>query len=418
MTKAQLEKSLAAARDAAARLRAAPAGVKNDALSRLEGALLLRTPEILKANAQDLKALPKSAAPAFRERLTLTAERIQQMAASLASVRALTDPVGEEVSRAVLPSGLLLRRVRAPLGVIFLIYESRPNVAIEAFSIAFKAGNAMILRGGKESRRTVAVLYELIADSLKAAGLPAECAWGITDQSRDLVKSLLARADAIDVVIPRGGAGLIAAVTKSSRIPVIKNDRGMCHIYVDEAADLHMAAKVAVNAKCSRPGVCNATETVLVHKAVAPELLPQLYDQMRARGVQIRGCPATLKILGKRQGLVAAKPKDWDTEHLDLILNLRVVKSMTEALAHIATHGSRHSEAIITAVEATARRFQTEVDAAAVYWNASTRFTDGFEFGLGGEVGISTQKLHARGPVGLRELTSARWVADGSGQTR
>ena len=418
MNKAPLEKRLKAVRLASARLRAAPAGVKNDALSRLEGALLLRTPEILKANSQDLKALPKGTTPAFRDRLTLTAERIQAMAASLASVRALTDPVGEEVSRAVLPNGVLLRRVRAPLGVVFLIYESRPNVAIEAFSIAFKAGNAMILRGGKESKRTVTLLYALINEALHAAGLPTDCAWGITDSSRELVKTLLGRADAIDVVIPRGGEGLIAAVTKSSRIPIIKNDRGMCHVYIDEAADLHMAAKVAVNAKCSRPSACNSTETVLVHHAVAKELLPKLYDQMHARGVKIRSCATSLKILGKRADLTAAKDKDWDTEHLDLVLNLRVVKDLDEALAHIAAHGSRHSEAIITSVESTARRFQAEVDAAAVYWNASTRFTDGFEFGLGGEVGISTQKLHARGPVGLRELTSARWIGDGSGQTR
>ena len=260
-------------------------------------------------------------------------------------------------------------------------------MAIEAFSIAFKAGNAMILRGGKESRRTVAVLYG--AHRRLQGGGPARgvrLGHGSKPRAREVAARAGWRHRCGD---PRGEAGLLAAATNSSRIPVIKNDLGMCHISVAEPADLHMAAKVAVNAKCSRPGVCNATETVLVHKAVAPELLPQLYDQMRARGVQIRGCPATLKILGKRQGLVAAKPKDWDTEHLDLILNLRVVKSMTEALAHIATHGSRHSEAIITGVEATARRFQTEVDADAVYWNASTSFTDGFEFGLGGEVGIS-----------------------------
>lgn len=418
MTGAALRKKLAAVRGAAESLRSAGAETKNLALEQLRGLLATEQAALLKANAKDLKALPPSATAAFRDRLTLTPERLSGMRASLAEVERLADPVGEEVSLATLPNGLIARRVRAPLGVILMIYESRPNVAIEAFSLAFKAGNAIVLRGGRESRHTVAALYALIEKSVKSAGLPADCLWGVTDQDRKLVAALLKEDRFIDVVVPRGGEGLISFVTKSTRIPVIKNDRGLCHVYVHEDADEGMALIVTDNAKTSRPAVCNSAETLLVHRSRARGFLPALYKRLRAKGVEFRACTEGLRLLGRKPGVKAATAKDFHTEHLDLILNVKVVGSLAEAIEHIREHGSRHSECIITQSAADARRFQGEVDAAAVYWNASTRFTDGFELGLGGELGISTQKLHARGPVGLRELTSARWILDGKGQIR
>lgn len=421
-TPEEMRLRLTALRRAARQLRATDAAARNDVLERAAELLERRTAHILAANQQDLEALTDSADAAFRDRLLLTPARITHMAASLRQVADLPDPVGEIVDRQTLANGLAVRRVRSPLGVILMIFESRPNVAVEAFSLGFKAGNAMILRGGKESAHTTALLYDLLSEALTAAGVGAACLWGIADPDRRVVEFLLAQKQWIDVVVPRGGDALIEYVSRTSSIPVIKNDRGLCHVYVHADADLEMASAIICNAKTQRPGVCNAMETVLVHRQVAPMLLPRLQTAMPQ--VRWLACDRSLALLtpsttadGAKQ-VVAATDESWDTEHLSLALNCRIVDSLDDALAHIEAHGSRHSEAIVTAAPETAHRFQMEVDAAAVYWNASTRFTDGFELGLGGELGISTQKLHVRGPVGLRELTSVRWLMDGTGQTR
>jgi glutamate-5-semialdehyde dehydrogenase len=413
---AELLARLQAVRAASRGLRALPAEVKNRVLGAAAQALLEREARILAANAEDLAALDASADEAFRDRLMLDPVRLAAMAESLRQVQALQDPVGELVERKVLSNGLTVRRERAPLGVIFMIFESRPNVAIEAFSLAFKAGNAMILRGGKESRRTVAELYDVLQTALAATGVARDCLWGITDPDRAIVDFLLKQKQWIDIVVPRGGDRLIEHVTKHSLIPVIKNDRGLCHVYVHEDADLDMAARIVVNSKCQRPGVCNSMETVLVHARVAEQFLPKLHISMP--GVVWYGCARTLAILKGAAEVQAVSESSYDTEYLSLKMNCRVVDSLEEALAHIERHGSRHSESIVTTSRAFAQVFESEVDAAAVYWNASTRFTDGFALGLGGELGISTQKLHVRGPVGLRELTSVRWIIEGNGQTR
>jgi glutamate-5-semialdehyde dehydrogenase len=410
-------KKLNQVRDSAKALRSAETQRKNQVLTDVAGLLRRETPSILRANEKDLSRLGKSATSAFRDRLMLTAPRLEQMAVSLEQVAALQDPVGEVVDRKTLPNGLKLRRVRSPLGVIFMIFESRPNVAVEAFSLAFKSGNAIILRGGSESMGSTGILYKLIRQALEKNGFPEFCVWGITDGDRKIPQALLKERHWIDVVVPRGGDKLIEYVVKNSEIPIIKNDRGLCHVYVHEDANLDMALEIIVNAKTQRPGVCNAAETLLVHQKVAAVFLPKAWQAMEPHGVEWFGCPKTAAILGKKK-IRAAKPVNWDTEYLDLKLNCKVIDSLDSAIAHIETHGSRHSEAIVTASSESATRFENEIDAAAVYWNASTRFTDGFEFGLGGELGISTQKLHVRGPVGLRELTSLRWIGDGSGQVR
>lgn len=414
----QIDDRLKAVKKAAQTLRAASTQVKNSVLLAAARLLSERASDLLAANAKDLEALGPSATNSFKDRLTLNPARIELMVDSLKQVAALPDPVDEEVEKRALKNGLRVRRVRSPLGVILMIFESRPNVAIEAWSLAFKSGNAIILRGGKESMQTTAAIYEILSQALTSQKLPAESLWGITDPSRELTNELLKRNREIDVVVPRGGDSLIQFVVENSRIPIIKNDRGLCHVYVHEDADLSMAEQIIVNAKCQRPGVCNAMETVLVHGKVASKLLPALHDQTKVLGVEWFGCPETLKILSDRAGVHPATSESFDTEYLDLKLSCRVVGSLDEAIEHIEEHGSKHSESIVTRAESVARAFQSRVDAAAVYWNASTRFTDGYELGLGGELGISTQKLHVRGPVGLRELTSTRWIIDGDGQVR
>lgn len=370
------------------------------------------------ANAEDLARLPKETTSAFRDRLALDDERIGLMSESLRQVAQLPDPVGELVDEKRLANGLRLRRVRAPLGVIFMIFESRPNVILEAFSLAFKSGNTIALRGGSDSRSSAAVLYRVMRESLAETGVEPAVFFGIENYDRSVVEALLKRPDWIDVAVPRGGERLIDLVSRTALMPVIKNDRGMCHAYVDDEADLALAAKVVANAKTQRPSTCNSLETVLVHEKIAASFLPELHSTCEKARVLWKCDARSLAILGGKSRVEAALDRDWDTEHLDQILNCRVVDGLETALAHIEEHGSRHSETILTKNESRARRFQSEVDAAAVYWNASTRFTDGFEFGLGGELGISTQKLHVRGPVGLRELTTPRWIIDGAGQTR
>lgn len=384
------------------------------------------TASLITANLEDLDRLPESTTPAFRDRLTLTRARIAQMCQSLVQVAQLKDPVGEVAESMTLANGLKVRRERAPLGVIFMIFESRPNVILEAFSLAFKSGNTIALRGGSDSRSTAQTIYQIMREELASAGVGADSFYGFDNYDRALVDHLLGRPDLIDIVVPRGGDRLIQMVTQYAKMPIIKNDRGMCHAYVDIDADLEMAVTIVTNAKTQRPGVCNSVETVLVHKDIADNFLPKLYSACgeatagtTPKGVEWRCDAASFAILSKNgPRVVQASTQDWDTEHLEQILNCRIVESLQEAMAHIEEHGSRHSEVIISENESHARRFQNEVDAAAVYWNASTRFTDGFELGLGGELGISTQKLHVRGPVGLRELTTPRWVIEGRGQVR
>jgi glutamate-5-semialdehyde dehydrogenase len=405
-------------RESARKLRTAPLAQRNKVLEKAAELLIERQSEILKANALDLQLLAEEATPAFRDRLLLNESRLKQAGESLRQVAALPDPINEVVEQKVLANGLKLRRVRAPLGVIFMIFESRPNVALESFSLAIKSGNILILRGGKESMKTTAAIYEILCEALESAGFSREFFWGITDSSRDLVKSLLRERQWIDVVVPRGGEGLIQFVVENSSIPIIKNDRGLCHVYVHEDADIKKALAIVENAKTQRPGVCNAMETLLVNEKIASKFLPEMHERLKAKGVQWFGCPKSVNILSGKSGVLSATDKSFDTEYLDLKMSCKVVASLDEAIRHIEEHGSRHSESILTESEKTARIFQEECDAAAVYWNASTRFTDGFEFGLGGELGISTQKLHARGPVGLKELTSLRWIIDGSGQIR
>jgi glutamate-5-semialdehyde dehydrogenase len=405
-------------------LRCLSSEKKNSVLISISKLLLAREAMILKANQADLRNLDKNKSKknpvpaAFRDRLLLNSQRISQMAEGLEQVAALPDPVGEVVEQKELKMGLHVDRVRSPLGVIFMIFESRPNVVIEAFSLAFKSGNAMILRGGKESSKTARALYKVIEEGLQSEGVSSESFWGIYDPDRAIPAFLLKQKKWIDVVVPRGGEGLIAFVTQNSEIPIIKNDRGMCHVYVHEDADLKMAADIVVNAKTQRPGVCNSMETLLVHQKVAEKLLLSLHPRMLSASVRWHACPTSRWILKGLPAVQAARKDDWDTEYLDFEMNCRVVTCVEEAISHIEEHGSRHSESIVSHSSEVAKKFQSEVDAAVVYWNASTRFTDGFEMGLGGELGISTQKLHVRGPVGLRELTSVRWVVQGNGQIR
>ena len=414
----EMMSQLKSCRAASKILRSSGTEKRNQALRFAATALKARSSEVIAANQADLLALPASSAAAFRDRLTLDQSRIAQICLGLEQVANFSDPLAEVVESRVLENGLNVRKIRSPLGVIFMIFESRPNVAVESFSLALKSGNVIILRGGKESMKTTEAIYSILAEALVAAGLPRDCFWGVTDPDRKLILALLQEKKSIDVVVPRGGETLIEFVVENSKIPIIKNDRGLCHVFVNHDADFAMASEIVFNAKTQRPVVCNSMETLLVHDKTKEFFLPKVYERLAVKGVQWHGCPKTLQILKGRAGVTSANAGDWDTEYLDLALNCKVVGSLDEAIEHIEKHGSRHSEAIVTASAADAMKFESEVDAAAVYWNASTRFTDGFELGLGGELGISTQKLHVRGPVGLRELTSVRWIIEGSGQIR
>ncbi len=420
----QIESEFAGLRAGARFLRAASAEQKNAALNEIATRLQAAEAELLQANAEDLARLAPDALPSFRDRLTITSARLKGMLESLRQIATLPDPVGEIVEERTLANGLKTRRVRSPLGVIFMVFESRPNVALEAFSLAFKAGNSIGLRGGRDSARTVAVLYRVMREALVHKGFPASSFYGMTDYDRAHVTSILRRKDLVDIAVPRGSEKLIQFFEETAVMPIIKNDRGLCHAYVADDADLDMAAAIVDNGKTQRPGVCNSLETTLVHEAVAKAFIEKLVERTGSKSLQFRADDRSLALLKaalspRHQAHVTkATPADWDTEYLDLILNVRVVRSLEEAIEHIEQHGSRHSETIITSSQEKARKFQNDVDAAAVYWNASTRFTDGFELGLGGELGISTQKLHVRGPVGLKELTTPRWIIDGTGQTR
>jgi glutamate-5-semialdehyde dehydrogenase len=412
---AEILARLADARIAARRLALIGAARKNRALGVLAGALRSSTDRILAANREDVaRAQEGGDAPAFVERLTLTPDRIVAMARSVEEVAALPDPVGETIARWRRPNGLDIRQVRVPIGVVAIIYESRPNVTVDAAVLGFKAGNAVVLRGGREALSTNGVLAELIAGSLVKSDLDSNAVTFIANPDREVIQILKRQPGAIDLIIPRGGNALKAALAGSA-VPLLPHFDGICHTYVDRAADLQMAEEICFNAKCSRPSVCNAMETMIVHAEIAPKFLPRIAARMCAARVELRGDDRTRAIIADAR---AATDEDWDTEYLDLILAIKVVDSLEDAIAFVARHGSGLADAIVTQDEAVAARFEREVDSATVYVNASTRFTDGFEFGFGAETGISTNRLHARGPMGLKELTTYKYLIEGRGQIR
>jgi glutamate-5-semialdehyde dehydrogenase len=417
----ELEEKGKAAKAASRRLAYLSTGVKNQALANIAADLLAKKEEVLSANKLDYQAGEASGMnSAMLDRLLLSPERLSAMAQDVLSVAALPDPVGEVFDMRTLSNGLLLGRKRVPLGVIAAIYESRPNVTIDISVLCLKSGNAIILRGGKEAIHSNTALAGLVAAAVARAGVPESAVQFIENTDRALVGHLLKMRGIIDLVIPRGGAGLIRLVTENAAMPVVSGGIGVCHTYVDRSADLNQAVAIAYNAKVQRPTVCNALDSLLVHKDIAKRYLPLIAAEWAKAGVEIHGDKRALSILGPDSSLrlVPATDEDWGKEFLSLVAAVKVVDSLDEALNHIGHYGSGHSEAIITEDYAAALRFLSEVDAACVYVNASTRFTDGSQFGLGAEVGISTQKFHARGPLGLRELTTYKWLIFGSGQVR
>jgi glutamate-5-semialdehyde dehydrogenase len=404
------------ARAAAGALATATGGRKNDWLARSAAALEARAAELLEANARDVGAARDAGlTAAATDRLRLTPDRLRAAAAGLREVATLPDPVGRVLDSSVRPNGLHVHKVGVPLGVIFFIYESRPNVTLDAAALCVKSGNAVILRGGKEALHSNTALHRLLQDCLKEAGLPADAMQLVTTTDRAAVDHLLHLERFIDLAIPRGGEDLIRRVVREARMPVLKHYKGICHVYVDRAADLDMAERIIVNAKCQRPGVCNAAECLLVHKDVAGAFLPRAAAALRQRDVELRGCEATRRLV---PGVKPASEADYATEYLDLILSVKVVDDLEAAMAHIARYGSAHTDTIVTGDLSAARRFTAAVDSAAVLVNASTRFNDGYEFGLGAEIGISTDKFHARGPCGLLELCSYKFIVYGDGQVR
>ncbi len=404
------------AKGASRELAVVTAGTKNRALEEMAAALISRTEEILGANEEDRKAGRESGiSDALMDRLTLTEKRVDEMAQGLREVAALSDPVGEIIEGWRLANGMEIRKVRVPLGVVGIIYEARPNVTVDAAGLCVKSGNAVILRGSSSAIFSNRILTDIIALAAENAGLPRGCIQLIPLTDRESAKELMRLRGYVDVLIPRGGAGLIRTVVEESTVPVIETGVGNCHTYVDASADLEMAERIVVNAKTQRPGVCNAMETMLVHEAVAAEFLPRAARALEEKGVKLRGCERTREML---PGIEAATEQDWYKEYLDLILAVKVVPSLQEAIEHINTYGSMHSEAIVTADLEAARSFTARVDSADVYVNASTRFTDGGQYGLGAEMGISTQKLHARGPMSLREMTSTKYIIYGDGNVR
>ncbi len=405
-----------AARRAARFLMTASTDEKNRALFEMAKGLLAEWEQILAANEQDLAAAREAGmGEALLDRLALNRERIEGMAQGVEQVAALPDPVGEIVEGSVRPNGLQVQKVRVPLGVIGMIYEARPNVTSDAAALCLKAGNAVILRGGKEAICSNRAVVGALGRALERAGLPAACVQLVQDTSRESANAMMRMNGVIDVLIPRGGAGLIRSVVENARVPVIETGVGNCHIFVDESADLEQAAAIVFNAKTTRPSVCNAAETLLVHGAIAQQALPRIAAELGKKNVQLRGCARTCAILPQA---VPAVESDWEEEFLDFVLAVKVVEDFDEAIAHIARYSTGHSDAIVTRDYENALRFTREVDSAAVYVNASTRFTDGGELGLGAEIGISTQKLHARGPMGVLALTSTKHVILGNGQIR
>ncbi len=400
----------------AARVLLTAGELKNKALYAIADALCDNSDKIVEANELDLRAARENGTrAALIDRLTLTPARIEGMADGVRQVAALPDPVGRVLDGTVRPNGLKIEKVKVPLGVIAIIYEARPNVTSDAAALCLKSGNAVILRGGKEAINSNKCIADIMRDAVEKAGLPRDCIALIEDTSRESSVALMQLTKYVDVLIPRGGAGLIRAVVENSKVPVIETGAGNCHVYVDKDADIEMAANIIYNAKTSRPSVCNAIETILVHKDIAQKALPVIKARLDEKNVELRCCEKAALIL---KGEKAASEDDWYTEYGDYILAVKVVDTIDEAIAHIAKYSTGHSESIITENYSAALKFTDEVDSAAVYVNASTRFTDGGEFGLGAEIGIATQKLHARGPMGLNELTSMKFIIRGNGQVR
>lgn len=405
-----------AAKQAAAKLAVTSTAVKNAALLAMAAALEAKQSEILAANECDMTAAAaKGMKSSMLDRLKLTAERISGMAEGLRQVAGLADPVGNVIDGKTLPNGLHITKIRVPLGVIGIIYEARPNVTADAAGLCLKSGNAVILKGGSEAMESNKTVAAILAQAAEGAGIPAGSIQFIDTSDRQAVQDLIHMNGLVDVVIPRGGAGLIQAVVRNASVPVIETGAGVCHTYVDKDANVEMAMKIAFNAKVQRPSVCNAMETLLVHKDIADKFLPMMLMMYNSSAVEIRGDKAVQEYSGQ---VHPATEEDWSTEYGDLRLSVKIVDSIEEAMAHIAKYGTGHSECIVTDNYQAAQLFQYTVDAAAVYVNASTRFTDGNEFGFGAEIGISTQKLHARGPMALPELTSTKYLINGNGQVR
>lgn len=412
-----IEQMGAAAKSAARVLARVGTEQKNRALEAMAKALLDGSVKIIAANELDLEqAKAGGMSESLQDRLRLTEARIAGMADGVRQVAALDDPVGEILSGTVRPNGLAIRQVRVPLGAIGIIYEARPNVTSDAAALCLKSGNACILRGGKEAFHSNMEIMRLLRAAVESVGLPADCIQLVQDTSRESANEMMRLDEYLDVLIPRGGAGLINSVVKNATVPVIRTGTGNCHCFIDATADIEMAAEIVYNAKTSRPSVCNALETLLVHSDIAEAALPVIYEKLAQKNVEVRGCERTRAILGG--AVVPVTEEDYNTEFLDYIIACRVVDSIDEAIEHISRFSSGHSECIVTRDLRSADRFTLEIDSAAVYVNASTRFTDGGEFGLGAEIGISTQKLHARGPMGLRQLTSTKFIVSGSGQVR
>ena len=405
-----------AARAAAVTLALCPTKTKNDALTQMARALEEKTPALLEANRADLERARAGGHPrAFLDRLTLTETRVEEMARGLREIAALPDPVGDVVEAWRRPNGLEISRVRVPLGVIGFIYESRPNVTADAAGLCLKSGNAVLLRGGSEAIESNTIIAALLGKAAEKAGAPAAAIQFVDTPDRAAVAAMLELDRLLDLVIPRGGEDFVRWVAERSRVPILKHDKGLVHVYLDAAADQDMAEAIVVNAKTQRTSVCNTLETLLVHETAAPRLLPRLATRLADAGVELRGCPRSRALV---PSMAPATDADWDAEYLDLILAIKVVEGLDAAIAHIRAHGTGLAEAVVTNDLAVARRFAREVDAAAVLVNASTRLVDGNQFGLGAEMGISTSRVHARGPVGVRELTTTKLVVQGDGQVR
>ena len=394
---------------------------KNQALLAMADALEQHTEEILIANEQDLAAARGTVSDVMLDRLALSAQRIQGMAAGIREVAELPDPVGQVLRRVDRPNGLVIEKTAVPMGVIAIIYESRPNVTSDAAALALKAGSACVLRGGKEAHRSADAIVRVLRTGLASAGLPEDAVVLVEDTTRQSSTELMTARGLVDLLIPRGGAGLIRACVENASVPVIQTGTGICHIYVDEAADLAMALDIVENAKCSRPSVCNAAEVCLVHREIAQQFLPELKKRLVDQRKDAGAIPVEFRLDPDANAIISGKTAekdDFDTEFLDYILAVKIADGVEDAIAHIAAHSTGHSESIVTENENSAQKFLASVDSAAVYWNASTRFTDGGEFGLGCEMGISTQRLHARGPMGLAELCTYKYIVKGSGQIR
>lgn len=404
------------AREASRKLAVLSSKTKDKALSAMAAALDKNAKAVIQANSIDLEAGEKKGlSKNLLDRLALDGKRIQGMIEGLKTVKALPDPIGQVIDQWKRPNGLVIRKVRVPLGVIGIIYEARPNVTADSIGLCLKAGNAVILRGGSDAIQSNIEIAKIMADAAYEAGIPQGSIQLLENTNRGTAEELMQARDYVDVLIPRGGRGLIQTVVQKSKVPTIETGEGNCHAYVEKTADLKQALKIVINAKCQRPSVCNAIETLLVDDSIAADFLPQVKKELDKGGVELRGCNKTVKILS---GIKKATEEDWRTEFLSLTLAVKMVPGVQAAIDHINKYGTKHSETIVTKDKKAAAKFQAELDSAAVYVNASTRFTDGFEFGFGAEIGISTQKLHARGPMGLPELTSYKYLIDGQGQIR